>query len=401
MIDIAILTPIELEYTYLVSLLKDREHVSATSPYRYERGHIPNSKQPLSAVITLSGSKTVDIALATNRIIDQFNPSIVLLAGIAGGVKDVNIGDIVIGTKAYGYESGKETEETFLVRPEVLPYDRDLIEFARLVAREDRWRNPRQATSNTKVFFGPIASGDKLIASSNGSVNQLLKNSYNDTTALEMEAIGFAKAVTGFRDVRAMNIRGISDLLGNKALTDQQGGQHVALENLTTFLMDLLYKIDIKEFNNGRTISQSAVKNDSSTPKRSDGSISNAITGGNVTANGNIYIGNISTSQQSHPGSARSTNGVSSSSILSSQEANRLRQMIGNTRLAEVLNELEILTANNENFCNEIIQVKNRRSNLKRQERMNVISYEDLSVQMAKVTNSTLQLITELTSNTH
>ena len=75
--------------------------------------------------------------------------------------------------------------------------------------------------------------------------------------------------------------------------------------------------------------------------------------------------------------------------------------MIGNTRLTEVLNELEVLTTSNNNFQNEVIHLKTRLSNLKRQERMNVIAYDEMNIQMAKVTNSTLQIITELTSNAH
>ena len=58
--------------------------------------------------------------LKVNEAISSLSPKYVFLAGIAGGIKDPKIGDIVIGTKAYFYEGGKETNKGFVARPRII-----------------------------------------------------------------------------------------------------------------------------------------------------------------------------------------------------------------------------------------------------------------------------------------
>ena len=235
---IAILTPIPLEHhAILAHLVSQTER--AVDGSRYVSGQFEGKNGVFNIVTHQTGSGNSTVALATEKTIRLFQPVVVILAGIAGGVKDVVLGDVVVGTKFYGYESGKETETGFVVRPEAGYYSKDLLATAQSVAGNDRWqKRVVGGPPAAKVVFGPIASGDKVIAATDGAVYRLLKQSFNDTTALEMESIGFGQAMQYHPGIRFLNIRGISDLLEGKSHADAGGSQERAAANMAAFIFD-------------------------------------------------------------------------------------------------------------------------------------------------------------------
>lgn len=383
--DIVILTPIELEYTILRSLISDAQPVKGPSGRYHEQGSLSNRLAPLSAAIVLGSSKTTDIALVTKRIIDDLNPKVLILAGIAGGVKDVSIGDVVIASKAYGYESGKESERGFLSRPEVLPFDDELTDYARLIARRTPWQSTESAAPFS-VTIGPIASGDKLIATNKGQVSDRLFMHYNDTVALEMEAIGFAKAAVSHRKLRAMNIRGVSDLLNDKSLTDGQGGQRLALSNLKIFLQEFLYNLDITEFDDApMNKPDKTAPRDAANPGHSTSWSKNTIHDSTISVGGNFNLGD------------RLNENVSSEKRDNRELKNRLRNLIGNNQIPEVFSHAKAkaqqLEATDSQSYVQIYQLENRFSELNRRVRMGVISNSDENIERSKITAGLLDLI--------
>ncbi|MCB9276605.1 MAG: 5'-methylthioadenosine/S-adenosylhomocysteine nucleosidase [Lewinellaceae bacterium] len=243
--DVAILCPISVEYTAVRAFLEHCREEQKDGEY-YTAGAFRGKHHQYRIVLRQSGSRNSEVALAAERTIRHYRPALVLLAGIAGGVKDVAIGDVVVGTQAYGYEAGKSTGEGFSSRPNVLPYSRGLIELARAVARSEAWLQRLPSTAPPpRVFFGPIASGDQVVASTRSEVYSNIKAHYNDTLALEMESIGFARAVAGHPQVQAANIRGISDLLDGKNPAHDLDAQPRAAAHAAAFLFELLYQLDL------------------------------------------------------------------------------------------------------------------------------------------------------------
>ena len=64
-----------------------------------------------------------------------------------------------------------------------------------------------------------------------------------------MEAIGFAKAISHHLLVKFIVIRGVSDLLDNKTITDGEGGQEIAVANVSAFVIELLYQLNYAKLN--------------------------------------------------------------------------------------------------------------------------------------------------------
>lgn len=247
---IAILTPIPIEYQKVRELLGiSTLHAVQHNGRQYEEGRFQGRFHPFEVIISQTGSKNTEVALATDRAIQQYNPNIVILTGIAGGVKDVKIGDVVIANKLYGYESGKETDEGFVSRPEVFTCSLDLVDHAKQTALSPQWKSRSPFAENSNVFTGPIISGDKVIASIESPVYKNIKKHFNDTIALEMEASGFGKVMLYHPMVKFINIRGVSDLLKNKSETDEEGSQEKAVANAVGFVFEMLDGLDMGTLN--------------------------------------------------------------------------------------------------------------------------------------------------------
>src|SRR5262249_24417757 len=135
-------------------------------------------------------------AAATERAINHFEPNVLLLIGVAGGLKDVALGDVVAATKVYGYESGK-SQAAFRSRPSLGQSSFDLVERARAEARNNRWLNRIQDISSNvqpRVHVAPIAAGEKVVASRRSHTCRLLREAFSDAIAVEMEGEGFCRA---------------------------------------------------------------------------------------------------------------------------------------------------------------------------------------------------------------
>lgn len=193
------------------------------------------------------GDGNVHAAATVERGINHFQPAVALFVGVAGGVKDVAIGDAVVSSKVYGYERGKDGDECFRPRPVVSLPDYALEQRARAVRLKDDWQqrlDTRLSHSKPRIYVGAIAAGEKVVASAAGKIAQFLREHYGDTLAVEMEGQGFLTGVHINAPVQGCVIRGISDLLDGKADADKAGSQGRAADVASAVAFEMLATLE-------------------------------------------------------------------------------------------------------------------------------------------------------------
>ncbi|MFF2619718.1 nucleosidase [Kitasatospora sp. NPDC058046] len=175
-------------------------------------------------------------AVVTERARQYLDPRAVLFTGVAGALKsDAALGDVVVASRIYAYESAKHTTAGTLPRPQSWPSSHQVSQAARHALRGREWhaRIPPQVRLRWEgegpcVHFKPIAAGEAVLNTTEGEVRRRLAQTFDDAAAIEMEGAGLAEAAS-LGGLEALVIRGLSDYAdGAKAAADAAGSQPLA-----------------------------------------------------------------------------------------------------------------------------------------------------------------------------
>lgn len=274
-VPVIILTALPLEYAAVLRHLTDPHEVELRSGTLVEVGTFAAKGGKIQVGVVEVGAGNVPTAATAQEVFSHFEPATVLFVGVAGGLKDVRVGDVVAATRVYGFESGKAADE-FLPRADVGQSSYRLLQRARAEARQDRWllrleSGFRIDTSGPtgppsigapadgsmmltiaqdvsraapRVLVGPIAAGSQVVASTRSPIFDFLVRQYSDAVAVEMEGRGFLEAAWRYQ-LDALVVRGISDLIEKKAESDAAGSQPRAAQNAATFAFEVIANLTL------------------------------------------------------------------------------------------------------------------------------------------------------------
>lgn len=242
MCEAMILTALPLEFRAVVAHLQGTREVIHPRGTIYLVGQCASRSGPLPVAVAQIGMGGGSAALETERAIHFFRPALSLFVGVAGGLKDVQPGDVVAATKVYAYESGKAARR-FEPRPEVWRASHPLEQRARYEVMRETWLSRLHDSfpdPAPRAYVGALAAGEKVVASTRSAVYRQIKATYGDALAVEMEGHGFLQAVHVNHGMHGLVVRGISDLIDNKTDADAAGLQTRAACHAAAFAFQIV-----------------------------------------------------------------------------------------------------------------------------------------------------------------
>jgi nucleoside phosphorylase/WD40 repeat protein len=245
-----ILTAIHKEFEAIESCLnlQDTQIVYNPDGSKYHNGKVELNGHIWEIYLGETGQGNVASAKETERIITfikPIHPDIALFVGIARSLKDVKLGDVAISTDVFYYESGKIDGE-MKSRPKGFNVNYLMKKITDEVIYEEKWVKriiAKDKRDSPKAQAGVIISGEKLVGKIDESGYEWIQKDYSHAIALEMEGYGFLDvAISRFKIINALVIRGISDHGDKKDLTDKQGFQEIAAAHASAFAVEVLAK---------------------------------------------------------------------------------------------------------------------------------------------------------------
>jgi len=242
-----ILTAHTVDYQAVRVHLTELEEETHPQGTVYEVGQFSVNGQTWEVAIAEIDNTNASAASEAERALSHFKPDVILLVGAATGIKNIALGDVIVATKVYGYESGR-AEDEFRPEPDVQKPSYQLRQRAKAERRKADWlkRLPSETSrSSPSILLAPIASGDKEVADKQAAFLAFLRSQYGDAVAVENIGFGFLETVHANENVFALTVHGISNLIDSNAETTQLDSRAIALQNASAFTFEILAKYKI------------------------------------------------------------------------------------------------------------------------------------------------------------
>jgi serine/threonine protein kinase/nucleoside phosphorylase len=218
---VAVMTALPLEQLAILKHLKNKKSVVSALGASYVFGTFTSREREWIVASTCVGQGNIATAVLAQQTAIWLRPDLLSFVGIAGGIKDVVVGDVVVASKVIGYETSKVARR-LLPRADVRNVSSPLIQHFTAIGLSKKWKSrvPFVHRGKNEVFVKPIAAGEKVLADSRSETMKAIRAFHSEAIAVEMEGLGLLVAADYPPETPAVVIRGISDLLDNKDQSD-------------------------------------------------------------------------------------------------------------------------------------------------------------------------------------
>ncbi len=249
--DFLILAVQDAELNALLKIVDSHRPVETIGPHTrsvYEVNLASTDTQARTGIVASIGRVgRVDAAIAAANLLNFYFAPTVLLLGLAGGFgqNKVKLGDVLVATQIVDYEMQRIRDADIETRWRIFNADEQLLLIARKTSDTNWWTrmtpNPLSGRPPA-VHFGPVLSGDKVIASAR--VVKTFLEVRPDVLGIEMEGAGVAAVVSQTKiSTRFVMIRGVADLSSDSKRDEVKAWGNYACEAAAVFGTSILRRL--------------------------------------------------------------------------------------------------------------------------------------------------------------
>lgn len=195
--------------------------------FSYSRGKIIlNQKEYSVGCIKSPRVGMVESAIATSFALKELRPRLSIMVGICAGVKkDVNLGDVIVSSESWDWQSGKlivqSGENILAIAPDTIKIGEVMrssienlitsLKTKSSLANLQLLHPDANNNVSSQILFAPTVSGSAVVA--NPSIIENIKGQHRKILGIDMEIFGF------FAAHRANSLNG-NDFLAVKSVSD-------------------------------------------------------------------------------------------------------------------------------------------------------------------------------------
>jgi len=278
-VDFAFVTALTEEFEVLRRQLPQcREKVEGSNIWYRSRIEATNGKAYEIVAVFQNQMGPLDAQLLTSQVIERWDPSYIILIGIAGSfAKEVRLGDVIVSQQVFYYDLAKASSEGLSYRPQGYPSGGTLLKQLESLRLDGQafaaWQEAarRSAVAKTsgitgipaarvhaakkallahvpEIHFGTIASGSQVIADKRK--REELLRLHGKILGTEMEGAGVLHAAFFHKELTtpAIVIKGISDAADKRKdrLDAVRFWRELAKENSARLAIELVRRGTIK-----------------------------------------------------------------------------------------------------------------------------------------------------------